>query len=390
MKKIILLLGLPGYVEQTQKYINLLYPQYQCIYLKNKVTFKQITKKYQNNNPIAIINRGEEFIELHSQLIDYFQLPGPSFSAVRYCRDKATLHQLMIDSGLEKYRPKTKVINLEKLTEEIKIAQFPLVIKPYQGGKGRGVYILKFNADFGSHIIEELGAHFANEPSLKNKTEQKILLEEFIEGQQLTCTSYIDHKGKLHVLGFVDVLDGYDVDQNHRQLVYRTTPSKYPDQIKNQVTNILQQLIDILQLKSTFIHPDFIITPDSQIKLIELNVRMGGLRYEMVKHASGIYLNLYALQLALGKIPNDQIIKNDSCTGVDIWSPKTGIVKKIVLPHNPHLVNSEIYFNPGDKYIAPPRGNKHLARFFVSSKNIDSLKIAQKILQETEIDIISS
>ena len=387
--KNIILLGVDSYKQRMARNIKFYYPHLTSVDFKPSPqdTFEQTVKEIEALKPIAILNRGEEFIVLHSQLIDHFQLPGPSFSAVKLFRDKAALHQLMVDHRLEKHRPKTNTVSLEKLENEIKSAQFPLVIKPYQGAKGRGVYILKSATEFNQQIIQELKSHFASEPSLKDKTEQKVLIEEFIEGQQLTCTSYLDHRNKLHTLGFMDVLDGYDVDQNHRQLVYRTTPSKYPQQVKQQVIEILQQLADISQLQSTFIHPDFIVTPGNQVKLIELNVRMGGLRYEIVKHASGINLNVYALQLALGKTPDDKIIKDNSCTGADIWSLESGIIRKIVLPHHSRLVNSTILFEPGDRYLAPPQGNKHLVRFFVSSENNDSLKIAQKILNETKIEI---
>ena len=63
-------------------------------------------------------------------------------------------------------------------------------------------------------------------------------------------------------------------------------------------------------------------------------------------------------------------------------------MEKLTLPHSSRIIGSEFSLSLGDKYVAPPQGNQHLVRFYVSSKN-NSLEIAQKILGETKISIIS-
>ena len=234
--------------------------------------------------------------------------------------------------------------------------------------------------------MQQLKDHFSSEPSLKNKTQRKILIEEFVTGQQLTVTAYVDQSGELHTLGFVDVLDGFDVGQNHQQLVYRTTPSHCAPSVNNQANHILQRLVNISKLRSTFIHPDFIVN-HHQIKLIELNVRLGGLRYELSKYAYGVNLDHFVLQLALNQTPANQVQQNFSCTGSDVWSKKSGLVKKLSLPPNKDLVQSKTYFKLGDKYQAPPKGNQQLIRYYVQSKDSDSLEIAKKIQQEAQVKI---
>ncbi|MBT3249182.1 MAG: ATP-grasp domain-containing protein [Candidatus Pacebacteria bacterium] len=388
LNKTIILLGVDSYKKRVTNKIRRHYP-----YLKSKSftpnrndTFEQIVEKIKKHDPIAILNRGEEFIELHSRLVDHFQLPGPSYSAIKLFRDKAFFHKMMVKNDLSKYRPQTAFTTLKNLAEDLQRANFPVVIKPYQGAKSRGVSVLNSPDDLTEQIIKTLRDHFANEPSLQDKDEQKILIEEFIVGQQITSTSYVDHKGKLHTLGFIDVLDGRDFGATHQQLISRTTPSYYSYDVKNQIINLLQKLVDISGLRSTFIHPDFIVSPDEKIRLIEINARMGGLRYEMSKYSSGIDLDLSAIQLSLGEMPNDKSKKHFSCTGIDVWSEETGIIKKIKIAENPHVVKSTVYLNDGDQYLPPPLGNQQLARIYIKSGS-DSFTIAKKLLRKTKIVI---
>jgi biotin carboxylase len=386
--KSIILIGVDSYKKRVVRNINRHYPHLTPKKFRpnHKDTFEQTVTKIKELNPAVIINRGEEFIELHSQLIDYFKLPGPSYSAVKLFRDKASFHKMMIENNLGEYRPQTTITDLKNISIALQQSNFPIVIKPYQGAKSRGVFILNSANDLTKEILDNLKKHFENEPSLQDKKEQKILIEEFIIGQQVTSTSYVDHLGKLHTLGFVDVLDGRDFGAMHQQLISRTTPSYYSYDIKNQIINLLQKVVDISGLKSTFIHPDFIISPDEKIKFIELNSRMGGLRYEINKYALGIDLDSFAIKLALGEIPTDKLSTHLSCTGIDIWSEKTGVIKNIKIAENPHIVKSIIYLNKESQYLAPPLGNQQLARIYVRS-DADSFTIAKKILRKIKVVI---
>lgn len=386
--KTIILLGVNSYKKRVIGSIKRYYPHFnpKSFTPNHKDTFEQTANKIKDLDPIAIINRGEEFIELHSQLVDYLELPGPSYSSVKLFRDKVLFHKMMVDNNLSQYRPQTTFTTLTKLAEDLQRANFPVVIKPYQGAKSRGVFILNSTDDLTDQIIKTLQDHFNNEPSLLDKSEQKILIEEFIVGQQVTSTSYVDHTGKLHTLGFVDVLDGRDFGATHQQLISRTTPSYCSYDVKNQIINLLQKLVNTSGIRSTFIHPDFIVSPDEEIRLIEINARMGGLRYEISKYALGINLDFSALQLALGEMPNDKPRLHLSCTGIDIWSEQAGTIKKVKIAQDPHIVKSISYLKNGDKYLAPPLGNQQLARLYVRS-DTDSFTIAKKILRKTKVVI---
>lgn len=381
----ILLVGVKSYQAATIDLIKQSYPDLQPLAVSG--SFEEIVSAVpQTAQVVAAINRGDEQIETHSRLVDYYGLPGPSFSATQHFRSKAALDKLMNDYGLAQYRPATITTSLENLAQKLAEVEFPVIIKPFQGAKSRGVHKLTQANDYTPEIHQELNKHFVTEPSLKGKQEKIMLIENFIEGRQTTVTAYLDPNGHIHNLGVVDVYDGYDVGQNHRQLVYRTTSSKLEPQRQSELISILQKLAQATGLKSTFIHPDFIVN-QNQLKLIELNARLGGLRNEMAHYAYGLNLDLFALQLALGETPNDTKLKNHSCTGSDIWSMDSGQVESIEFYDHPRVVEKTIYFQPHDQYSAPPAGNQQLVRFYVETADENSLEIAQKVQKQTKIVI---
>ncbi len=381
----ILLLGVKSYQPATIELIRQHYPQLEPLSLTGNLQeiIEQIPEKL---TIVAAINRGDDQIETHSRLVDHFSILGPSFAAVKHFRSKAALDQLMLKHDLGQYRPKTQLAQLDNLRQRLNTVDFPVIIKPFQGAKSRGVYKLTKLSDYTDDIQQELEQHFTDEPSLKGKAERLMLIEDFIDGRQTTVTAYLDDKGKIHNLGVVDVYDGYDLGQDHRQLVYRTTDTKLAPNGQEELVLLLQKLAQITGLKSTFIHPDFIIN-QQEIKLIELNARMGGLRNEMAQYAYGLNLDLFTLQLALGETPNDAKLKNHSCTGSDIWSTNSGVVKQLQLFEHEKIVEKKISLKEGDQYLAPPKGNQQLIRFYVETASTGSLAIAQEIQQKSQIVI---
>ena len=70
--------------------------------------------------------------------------------------------------------------------------KLPVVIKPNQEGSSFGVTIVKSEEDFGIALIEA------------NKYDESVLIEEYIEGRELTC-GVIDVFGKVQVLPLVEI-----------------------------------------------------------------------------------------------------------------------------------------------------------------------------------------
>lgn len=350
--------------------------QYLAITSKNPLA-KIVSFCLQNRVSVkAVINRVDYLELLHGQLVDTFNVPGPSAQAIDHLSDKAKMHSTVVQADLSFFRPRTIITTLNEAKSYLQQLQFPLVLKAHTGAKSRGVVMLKSPEDFfeARQILEKI---------IKDHDHEQILIEQFLYGKQVAPVMYVDSQGKVHILALADIVQAYETKQNHLQLIYRTTPSAHPEAIRQKITYVMQTLVDKTGLKSTMIHPDFFVI-GKHVYLIEVNVRIAGFRTKMMQYAYNVNLNQMSWELALGLNVSDMIRAHSSCTMCEVWEEKSGIISSIKLPKSKHLVESKIIVQPGEKYVAPPKAQKPLAQFFVKSQD-ESLSIAKSLRKKTLI-----
>lgn len=403
----ILILGSGKYFKQILEMLSAIYPtvtivqisysgkrqevlasQYCPIVLGSEIQKVDEFVKTGNYRVVAIYNRSDTYIQLHGQLVDHFHVPGPSEKSVNFFRQKNKMHQLMTDNDLGEFRPRTEIRHFSRISESfLQKLSYPVVVKPMIGAKSRGVFFLEKSDDFYA-IGDLLQRHFDQEKSVAvADTKNLLLFEEYIQGKQVSVTAYVDEKGKLHSISSVDVTTAHELGLSHMQLVYRTTPSKYPEYTRQKMEYVLQRLMTLSGLRSTFIHPEFIVAKNRLI-LIELNCRIAGFRYEMTKYAFNIDINKMAIQLAMGDDIDDQLVKVKSCTACEIWEEKSGQIQQFSIPKSKYIIDASQRLFPGDLYRQPPDGNVPLGRFFVVSENDDSLKLAKKLRRQVKVRIV--
>lgn len=284
----------------------------------------------------------------------------------------------MIENELDFFRPKTITINLEEIKNYQNNIQFPVVIKPFIGAHSRAVQMVNNQKEL-NKAIKVLNRHFKSQKTeLMTQGNNKILIEEYIDGKQLTPICYVDKKGRVTILSYHDIVKSRDLGQDNMQILYRTTPSKYPNYITEKIKYVLQKIVKASNLKSTFLDPEFIVKKN-KVYLIEVNVRAGGFRYEAMKYAFGINIDQLSINLALGKeiIDDFQFIKN--CTAAEVWEENSGVIKSITIPKSKYIKEQQLLLKENDEYLAPPIGNKAIAKYYIASENDNSLNIAKNI-----------
>ncbi|MCB9813109.1 MAG: ATP-grasp domain-containing protein [Pseudomonadales bacterium] len=332
--------------------------------IKNKLTVK------------GVVNRTDYFEVLHGQLCETFNVPGPTASSVQDLADKTRMHELMIQSELSFFRPRTIITTLNEVSTYFDQLQFPIVLKTHLGAKSRGVVTLK-NAK-GFEVAKEILLKY-----IENPDKDLVLIEQYLYGKQVAPVMYVDKIGKVRVLALVDVITAREVKQNHMQLIYRTTPSRHSENIRQKITFVMQTLVDASGLKSTLLHPEFFVI-GKHIFLIEVNVRMGGFRDVIMRNAYNIDMNKLSWELALDMRISDNIKESSSCTACEVWESESGKVEKFSIPKSKYIISETHYIKPGDKYIAPPNAQKPFALFYVKSPD-DSLSVAKNLRKKTII-----
>ena len=188
---------------------------------------------------------------------------------VQICQDKRLTYEFLKKHGFD--TPKT-ISARQALTQAR--PQFPCFLKPWDGHASRGNYIA-LNRD-------ELRFYSKHVPN--------CIVQEFINGQEYTVDVLVDFDGHVRCIvprRRIEVRSGE---------VSKAVSVKHPE-----IMNLCQKLIQILKAGPGIITIQCFLTPNNQVKIIEINPRFGGGVPLSIK--AGANFPKWILQLWLGQNP---------------------------------------------------------------------------------------
>lgn len=195
---------------------------------------------------------------------------------------------------------------------QIEGMQFPLIVKPVDCNSSKGVKKVE--------NVEELKT--AVETAVKLSRTDTAIVEEFIDGEELSVDVYVEN-GVANVLS-VSSLD--KIANNDKFVIFRGRySSDVVDKVHDLVRGIAQQIVDAFGLKNS---PMLIqmITDGERAFVLEFSARTGGgVKFMLIKKASGFDVISAVIDLTLGNKPH-----------VDKQKPE-----------NKYIVNEFIYCKPG-------------------------------------------
>ena len=223
--------------------------------------------------------------------------------------NKMYMKKVFADNGI----PTSKHVIMDKF-EQSKISEmtFPLIVKPVDCNSSKGVKKVETS--------EELEVAFNT--ALKLSRTNTALVEEFVDGEELSVDVYIEN-GEAQILS-VSALD--KIEDKDKFVIFRGRYSyeKYKA-VHDLVKGIAQKIADAFNLKNS---PMLIqmITDGKRASVLEFSARTGGgVKFLLVKNASGFDVISAVVDLTLGNKPH---------------------VEKVA-PKNNFIYNEFIYCKPG-------------------------------------------
>ncbi len=209
--------------------------------------------------------------------------------------------------------PTAKHVIMGELDEkQLTSMTYPLIVKPVDCNSSRGVKKVE--------NIQELKLAF--EKAVEYSRTNTAIVEEFIEGEELSVDVYVE-EGVAHVLS-VSSLD--KIANNDKFVIFRGRYSAdVVEKVYDLVQGIAQQIADAFGLKNS---PMLIqmITDGKRAFVLEFSARTGGgVKFRLIKKASGFDVVSAVVDLTLGNKPH---------------------VEKVI-PENRYIINEFIYCNPG-------------------------------------------
>ena len=212
---------------------------------------------------IGITSSSEYFISTAAYLAHKLFLPAPKYSAIDRCRDKWKQRAKLQDANID--IPKFYVANNEEeaISASKKIG-LPVVVKPTHGSGSIGVRLCRNDDDLKEHALFLL-SRTHNERGIP--IEQKILIEEFIDGVEFSVETF-----DRSIIGVTKKYTGelpYFIEIGH------DFPALISIDLEREITSIALKAIEALDLCWGANHIELSLFMD-RVLIIEVNPRLAG------------------------------------------------------------------------------------------------------------------
>ena len=169
--------------------------------------------------------------------------------------------------------------------------KYPLIVKPTDRSGSRAI----------NKIIKKSELPNAITQAVENSFEKKAIVEEYIEGDEFSAES-ISYNGN-HT--FLTVTRKQTTGSPHFIETGHIEPAGLKDEEIEKIKKAILPALDSLKIKNGASHAEFKITPEGDIKIIEIGARMGGdcIGSDLVKISTGYDFVKMVLDVALGKKP---------------------------------------------------------------------------------------
>jgi biotin carboxylase len=249
----------------------------------------------------------------------------PDYSLI--CTNKFEMRK-----AFEKANIKVPRFERVKNVDEVTINKFPLIVKPTDRSGSRSIALVHTKEELKKSILKACDSSF----------EKCAIVEEVIEGKNEYSCESISFKGKHTILAITrKFTTGFPtcIETGHIE------PAELPENIKNNIFEIIPKALDALHIKNSASHVEFKVGEDNSINIIEIGARMGGdcIGSHLVEISTGYDFLKMTLDVALGKEP-DLEIKNEPHFALIkfIFDRKDLENVKLILNKYPGIYNSSM------------------------------------------------
>lgn len=220
-------------------------------------------------------------------------LPGNTLKCTDISTNKYLMRKAFKDNGIE--TPYFILIDelsiLEKLREEIE-AHLPLIIKPTDRSGSRAI---------GKACSYEEVLNYTKK-AMESSFEGKAIIEEYIEGEEFSIEG-ITYNG---VHSFLAITRKATTGEPNFIETGHIEPSGLDKNVVNKIYNTVYKALDALGITNSATHCEFRISPNGDIRIIEIGARMGGdcIGSHLVNISTGYDFIKMVIDVSLGKSPD--------------------------------------------------------------------------------------
>ncbi len=252
------------------------------------VEIDEIIKKCREIQPDAVATIASDLANITvSHVAAALGLPGNSPECIELSTNKFAMRRAFQKAGL----PVPAFCRVDHAVDELYRMRLPLIVKPTDRSGSRAI----------TKIIDFAELPAAIENAVKQSFEKQAIAEEYIEGDEYSYEA-ISYQGKHTNLA---VTKKFTTGAPHFIETGHLEPSGLSDAVLAKVHEVMFAALDALKITDGASHGEFKVTPDGEIRLIEIGSRMGGdcIGSDLVPLSTGYDFMEMVIDVACGRAP---------------------------------------------------------------------------------------
>ena len=267
-------------------------------------------------------------VPIVSYVAEKMGLPGNSFEDSLVSTDKYLMRQAFLKNGVNspRFAIADENMNLTGFT-------FPLIVKPTDRAGSTGVMKVEKEEDLKNAIEQAKKLSFAG----------KAIVEEYVSGNEATV-DMISWQGKHYPIAISDTetLGG----PYYSKIGYHQ-PTRFSNDIRDKIITEAKKAITSLNIKYGASDIEVKVTDGGEVKIIEVNPRMGGDSTEtLVRLSTGYDFVKGVINVAMNQF-EEPVLALNKYSGVCFLSKETEYLKPVMenKENDPDIITVDIFDN---------------------------------------------
>lgn len=222
------------------------------------------------------------------------------------CNKKSTNKYEMRKAFMENGIPTVKFVKIASKddVENIINMDYPLIVKPTDRSGSRAI----------TKIFNKTELDNAIKIAIENSFEKKAIVEEYIEGKEYSAEG-ITFNG---VHKFLTITEKKTTGAPNFIETGHFEPAFLSEDMKQKVYKELQKALNALEITNSATHSEFKITPNNEVRIIEIGARMGGdcIGSDLVELSTGYDYIKMVIDVAMGNEPSFEKISDSKISAI--------------------------------------------------------------------------
>ena len=217
-------------------------------------------------------------------------LPGNSLECTKKSTNKYEMRKAFKEAGVA--TPGFEIVSSPEDIEKLSDMEYPLIVKPTDRSGSRAI----------TKIYKKEELEEAISKAIENSFEKKAIVEEYIEGNEFSAEG-ITYKGEHK---FLTITRKATTGAPHFIETGHIEPAGLSKEMEEKIYNELTKALTALQITNSATHSEFKITPNGDVRIIEIGARMGGdcIGSDLVQISTGYDFIKMVIDVAMGNKPS--------------------------------------------------------------------------------------